>query len=184
MRPLRAMDIATTLRRRAILPIKHTGKLKKSGLPSDENSYLKDYIYLITSSLKKLANIEIVDPSLSLEEQAKQAFHSKYVLLAHNAFNDPIFNYANQTALSLFEMSWEEFTNMPSKYSAESDERGQREKFIAEVEAKGYSKDYSGIRISKTGRRFEIKNVILWNVYDSENNRIGQAALFDEYSYL
>lgn len=130
-----------------------------------------------------MTNIEIVDFSLSLEEQAKQAFNSRYVLLAHNATNDPIFNYANQTALTLFEMSWNEFTNMPSKYSAEIDERGKREEFLAEVEAKGYSKNYSGIRISKTGRRFEIKNVILWNVYDSENNRIGQAALFDEYRY-
>jgi MEKHLA domain. len=158
--------------------------MKKTGLPSAENSYLKDYIYLITKSLKELANIEIVDSSLSIEEQAKQVFSSGYVLLAHNASDDPIFNYANQTALNLFEMSWEEIINMPSKYSAESDERGQREKFISEVEAKGYSKDYSGIRISKSGRRFEIKNVILWNVYDSENNRIGQAALFDEYEYL
>lgn len=158
--------------------------MKKNALPSSKNSYLKDYIYQITTSLKKLANIEIVDASLSLEEQAKQAFNSGYVLLAHNASDDPIFNYANQTALNLFEMSWDEFIDMPSKYSAESDERGKREQFVAEVEAKGYSKDYSGIRISKTGRRFEIKNVILWNVYDSDNKRIGQAALFDEYNYL
>ncbi|MCW3804606.1 MEKHLA domain-containing protein [Plebeiibacterium marinum] len=158
--------------------------MKKTGLPSSENNYLKDYISLITNSLKKLANIEIVDFSLSTEEQAKQAFNADYVLLAHNGSDDPIFNYANKTGLNLFEMSWDEFTNMPSKYSAESDERGQREKFIAEVTEKGYSKDYTGIRISKTGRRFEIKNVILWNVYDSENNRIGQAALFNEYEYL
>jgi hypothetical protein len=158
--------------------------MKKTGLPSSENSYLKDYMHQITASLKKLANIELVDFSLSLEEQAKQAFNAKYVLLAHNASNEPVFNYANQTALRLFEMSWEEFTNLSSKYSAESDERGKREKFLAEVAEKGYSKNYSGVRISKTGRRFEIKNVILWNVYDSENNRIGQAALFDEYNYL
>jgi len=158
--------------------------MKKTGLPSSENSYLKDYVYLITSSLKKLANIEIVDFSLSLEDQAKQAFNSNYVLLAHNGANEPIFNYANKTALKLFEMSWEEFTTMPSKYSAESDERGKREQFLADVAENGYSKNYSGIRISKSGRRFEIRNVILWNVYDSENNRIGQAAVFDEYNYL
>ena len=158
--------------------------MKKTGLPSSENSYLKDYVYLITSSLKKLANIEIVDFSLSLEDQAKQAFNSNYVLLAHNGANEPIFNYANKTALKLFEMPWEEFTTMPSKYSAESDERGKREQFLADVAENGYSKNYSGIRISKSGRRFEIRNVILWNVYDSENNRIGQAAVFDEYNYL
>jgi len=158
--------------------------MKKNHLPNSENSYLMEYVSHITSSLKKLADIEIVDFSLNLEEQAKQAFNSDYVLLAHNATEDPIFNYANQTALNLFEMTWEEMTNLHSRYSAESDERGKREKFLAEVAEKGYSKDYSGIRISKTGRRFEIKDVMLWNVYDSENNRIGQAALFKEYSYL
>jgi hypothetical protein len=158
--------------------------MNKTGIPSDENRYLKDYIFLITNSLKKLTGIEIVDSSLNIEEQAKQVFHSGYVLLAHNASNEPIFNYANQKALQLFEMSWDEFTNMPSKYSAESDERGKREKLLAEVEEKGYSKNYSGIRISKTGRRFEIKDVIIWNVYDAENNRIAQAAVFDEYNYV
>ncbi len=158
--------------------------MNNTGIPSSDNSYLKDYIHQITNSLKELANIEIVDSTLSLEEQAQQVFNANYVLLAHNGSNDPVFNYANQTALNLFEMSWDEITSMPSKYSAESDERGQREKFINEVTEKGYSKDYSGIRISKTGKRFEIKNVILWNVYDAENNRIGQAAMFDEYEYL
>lgn len=158
--------------------------MNNTGIPSRENSYLKDYIFQITSSLKKLANIEIVDFALSIEEQAKQTFNADYVLLAHNGSDDPIFNYANQTAMNLFEMPWEEFTNMPSKYSAESDERDKREKFLTDVKEKGYSKDYSGIRISKSGRRFEIKNVILWNVYDSENNRVGQAAMFDKYDYL
>ena len=158
--------------------------MTKPDIPSTKNRYLKDYMHQITSSLKKLADIEIVDFSLSLEEQAKQAFHADFVLLAHNGSSDPVFNYANQAALTLFEMSWEEFTTMPSKYSAESDEREKREKFLAEVAENGYSKNYSGIRISKTGKRFEIKNVILWNVYDSENKRIGQAAIFNEYEYI
>ncbi|TCO09152.1 MEKHLA domain-containing protein [Natronoflexus pectinivorans] len=158
--------------------------MQKNDLPSNENGYLKDYIFLITSSLKNLTNIELVDFSLNLEEQAKQVFNSDYVLLAHNATQEPIFNYANKTALRLFEMSWDEITNMSSKYSAESDERAKREKVLADVTEKGYSKNYSGIRISKTGRRFKIQNAVIWNVYDSENNRVGQAAMFDEFEYF
>ena len=158
--------------------------MKKAGIPSSENSFLKDYIHIITKNLKELANINIVDSCLSLEEQAKQIFNAGYILLAHNGTDDPIFNYANQTALELFEMPWDEFIGMPSKYSAESDERSKREEFLAEVKEKGYSNNYSGIRISKSGKRFEIKNVILWNVYDSEGKRIGQAAMFDEYNYI
>lgn len=152
--------------------------------PKKENSYLEDYIQLVTNSLKDLANIEIVDFSLSTEEQAKQVFEADYVLLSHNASDDPTFIYANQTALNLFEMTWEEFIGMPSRYSAEADERGTREAFLKEVKLKGYSSNYSGIRISKTGRRFRIKDVLLWNVFDSSGKRIGQAAMFDKFEYI
>lgn len=158
--------------------------MKKPGIPCSENSYLEHLVNQITNSLKNLADIEIVDFSLNLKEQAQQAFNSDYALLAHKGTHEPIFYYANKTALDLFEMSWDEFTNMPSKYSAEGDDRVKREQLLAEVSAKGYSRNYSGIRVSKTGKRFEIKNVILWNVYDSGKNRIGQAALFSDYNYL
>lgn len=158
--------------------------MKESEIPCSKNNFYKDYIHNITRSLQELAEVSIVDPSLNLEEQAKQVFNADYVLLAHNGTDDPIFNYANETALKLFEMPWDEFTQMPSKYSAESDERETREEFLADVAEKGYSKNYSGIRISKSGKRFEIRNVMLWNVYDTDGNRIGQAAMFDQYEYL
>ena len=152
--------------------------------PCSANHYLKDDVYQITSSLKMLAGIEIVDFSKSIEEQAIQTYNADYVLLAHNATDDPVFNYGNKAALKLFEMTWEEFTNLHSKYSAEQDEREQREKFLAEVRKNGYADNYSGIRISKSGKRFEIRNVLLWNVFDDKGNRIGQAAMFEDYRYL
>jgi hypothetical protein len=158
--------------------------MRSRELPAIDNNYHAAYIQFISNSLKKLAGIEIVDFSLNLEEQAKQVFHAKYCLLAHNGASDPVFNYANQPALNLFEMPWEEFTNMPSKYSAESDERAKREQLLKDVAAKGFSQNYSGVRISKTGKRFEIKNAIIWNVYNNENKRIGQAAMFDKYAYV
>lgn len=152
--------------------------------PSSQNAYLEEYITQITTSLKQLVDIDIVDFSLSPEEQAQQAYEANYVLLAHNGTSDPIFNYANKKGQELFEMPWDEFTQMHSKYSAESDQREDREKLLADVKEKGYSKDYSGIRISKTGRRFYIKDVLLWNVYNQAGERIGQAALFEKYEYI
>jgi hypothetical protein len=148
------------------------------------NDYLKEYVYRVTISLKKLAGIEIVDSSDSVENQAVEAFNADYVLLSHNASDDPVFIYGNRAALQLFEMNWDEFTSLPSKYSAEQDEREQREKFLYEVRKNGYANNYSGIRISKSGKRFEIKDVLLWNVLDEENNRIGQAAMFKDFRYL
>ena len=44
--------------------------------------------------------------------------------------------------------------------------------------------DYSGIRISKTGRRFRIEQAIVWNLTDGVGNQLGQAATFDRWTPL
>jgi hypothetical protein len=119
-----------------------------------------------------------------MKDQAKQVFEAPYVLLAHDATTDPVFQYANKMGLALFEMSWDELINLPSKYSAEAHNRDERERLLEEVSAKGYADNYSGIRISKTGKRFEIKAATVWNIIDGDNIKRGQAALFTRYTYL
>lgn len=107
-----------------------------------------------------------------------------FVLVAHDGKADPVFNYANQHALNLWEMSWEEFTNLPSRKSAEEDLRSDRAKMLKEAEEKGYFSNYSGVRISKTGKRFRIKNATVFNVYNDNDEKIGQAAYFTEIEPL
>lgn len=141
-------------------------------------------VYRMIQSLKKLKGVELVDSSLSMEEQATQVIHAPYVLIAHNATADPVFQYSNKKGLELFEMSWDEFTQLKSKYSAEPQNRQEREQLLNEVIAKGYADNYSGIRISKTGRRFQIKAATVWNIIDENNRKIGQAAMFRDYTYL
>jgi MEKHLA domain len=152
--------------------------------PDESNEHLAAYVDLLVSSLKKLKGDCLTDLSLSLKEQAKQVFEAPYVLLAHNAAADPVFQYANKMGLALFEMSWEELIVLPSRYSAEPQNRDEREKLLRDVSAKGYADNYSGIRISKTGKRFEIKAATVWNIMDSDNIKRGQAALFTSYAYL
>lgn len=41
--------------------------------------------------------------------------------MSHGLEVDPVFNYANQCALDLFEMTWEDFIKLPSRLSAEAD---------------------------------------------------------------
>jgi hypothetical protein len=55
---------------------------------------------------------------------------------------------------------------------------------MEEARRKGFISDYSGVRISRTGRRFIIQNAILWNVYDEEGAYRGQAAFFKEWTFL
>lgn len=55
---------------------------------------------------------------------------------------------------------------------------------VVQVREKGYVSDYSGVRISSTGRRFAISNVTIWEVYDAQGVRRGQAATFDAWEWL
>ena len=55
---------------------------------------------------------------------------------------------------------------------------------VAAVTARGFIDDYSGIRISKMGRRFRIEQATVWNLLDEHKNHAGQAALFSQWEFL
>jgi hypothetical protein len=83
--------------------------------------------------------------------------------------------------LELWEFSWEDFTQMPSRKCVEPVTQEERDRLLAAAATKGYIDNYSGVRISSTGKRFQIEDVILWNVLDEQNQRCGQAAVFSKY---
>ena len=153
-------------------------------IPDESNDFLAEYVSLIIKSLKQFKGVELTDSTLSIKEQATQIYEAPYVLLGHNATADPIFQYSNKKGLELFEMNWVELTRLHSKYSAEAQNRKERERLLKEVLAKGYADNYSGVRISKTGRRFYIKAATVWNIIDDNNEKQGQAAMFRDYTYL
>ena len=94
---------------------------------------------------------------------------------------DPVFFYGNRAALDLFEMGAEEFVSLPSRFSAEPLVREERARLLAEVSARGFIDDYSGIRIAKTGRRFRIARATVWNLVDGIGAIHGQAATFSDW---
>ncbi|QMV44926.1 MEKHLA domain-containing protein [Cohnella cholangitidis] len=104
-----------------------------------------------------------------------------FVLLSHGTEPDPVLNYGNNAALALWEMSWEEFTSTPSRLTAEAALQSQREQLLEDTQRQGYSDGYYGIRISKSGIRFEIQNVLLWNIVDDAGEFRGQAAVFTKW---
>ncbi len=117
-------------------------------------------------------------------ELAEKIFHAPFVLVAHGTEADPILNYGNAAALALWEMSWEEFTRTPSRLTAEAPNREARARLLAAVTANGFIDDYSGIRISKTGRRFRIAQATVWNLLDERENYSGQAAMFSHWEFI
>jgi MEKHLA domain len=118
-------------------------------------------------------------------EQVAQALYSApFALLSHGCEPDPILNYGNQTALTLWEMNWQEFTAMPSRFTAEPDLREGRSHLLTQAKQQGYLTDYEGIRISSTGQRFLIRKAKIWRVFDETGQVSGQAATFDDWEPL
>jgi hypothetical protein len=117
-------------------------------------------------------------------EFAEKIFHAPFVLVSHGTEADPVLNYGNAAALSLWEMSWEELTRTPSRLTAEAPNREERAKLLATVTRRGFIDDYSGIRISKTGRRFKISRATVWNLLSDDNQPCGQAAMFSAWEFL
>jgi hypothetical protein len=152
--------------------------------PDAGNDYLPEHTSLLLRSFAHWTGRQLMDVSLTPEEQAQALFHAPFALVSHGTEADPVFNYANQQALALFEMSWEEFTQLPSRLSAEPMHQEERERLLSTVARQGYIANYRGIRIARSGRRFWIENAIVWNLLDAENRYLGQAAMFDTWHFI
>lgn len=140
--------------------------------------------YIITESYRRFFGSRLVEDQSDPNILSEMLYKSPFVILAHSNTEDPIFIYANKTAQDLWGYTWQEFLNLPSRLSAEPDMRAERQQFLDEVAANGFSSNYSGIRVDKNGRRFSIKNTKLWNLYGEDNRKLGQAACFDSWEYL
>ncbi len=102
-------------------------------------------------------------------------------IVAHGTEPDPVFYFGNRIALTLFEMDFETFTRLPSRFSAEPLLREERARLLEGVTRNGIIEDYAGVRISATGKRFQISNASVWNLTDPSGEAVGQAAAFAEW---
>lgn len=152
--------------------------------PSALNRYLDRHVARLLASLRHWTGRNLVEPSLSSEEQARELFNAPFAVLSHDTATDPILNYANRTSLQLFELSWEELTVMPSRLTAAAPERAERARLLSEVSGRGYIDDYHGVRVAKSGRRVLIERATVWNLLDESGAPYGQAATFSEWRYL
>ena len=125
--------------------------------------------------------IEALDTGADLAQALDEA---PFVLVSHGMEPDPVLNYGNATALALWEMSWAEFIQTPSRLTAEAPNREERARLLAAVTAHGYIGNYSGVRISKTGRRFLITNATVWTLLTEDGLPCGQAASFNSWTWL
>jgi hypothetical protein len=115
------------------------------------------------------------------DDLVAKLWSAPFAVLAHGTEPDPIFFFGNATALSLFEIDFAQFTRLPSRLSAELLQREERVRLLERVARDGIIADYSGVRISASGRRFLIRNAAVWNLTDDRGRAAGQAARFAEW---
>ena len=139
---------------------------------------------IIARSLKHWTGRDLLRAKLPPADFAEQVFHAPFVLVAHGTEADPVLNYGNAAALTLWEMSWSELTHTPSRLTAEAPNRAERARLLAAVTARGFIDDYTGIRISQTGRRFRIAQATVWNLLSADELPGGQAAMFSRWELI
>jgi hypothetical protein len=158
--------------------------MQNINFPCAANQYLAAHVSLMNDSFQQLLHCPLINSDSEEKSLAERLFYAPFVLLSHNTDADPLFNYANAKGLELFELNWQELINLPSRLSAEAVNQTERARLLAQVTAKGFIDNYQGIRISKTGNRFQIRNAIVWNLTDANGVYQGQAACFSDWTFL
>jgi len=139
---------------------------------------------ILARSLKHWTGRDLLAGDFPAAELAYKIFHAPFVVVSHGTEADPVLNYGNAAALSLWEMSWAELTRTPSRLTAEASNRTERARLLAAVTTHGFIDDYSGVRISKSGRRFKISRATVWNLLHQDGQPFGQAAIFVHWEFL
>jgi len=153
-----------------------------------------DHLRIIDNSLRKHSGQGIYERIFGEDvERLPRNVHTntRWVVVSHDKGDTtpasvlgkegPVFNYGNFATLAQFRMTWDDFTCLPSKYSAEmGSDREARVKLLQEVTDNGYVDETSGIvRVASDGTRFFVPRYIVWNTYDDDGNYYGQACIFD-----
>lgn len=147
-----------------------------------QQDFLRQQTQLLMQNYQHCLNAPLI--CASLDDAAQVLWEAPFAVVSHNIATDPLFNYANLQALELFGYDWDTFTHLPSRLSAEPMNQVERAAFLMRVRGQGFATDYSGVRISKTGRRFQIAQAVVWNLFDQQQQYAGQAACFKHWVFL
>jgi hypothetical protein len=139
---------------------------------------------ILANSYQQLLGRKLLNTANTPQALAQALFNAPFVVVSHDTQTDPIFNYGNQTALQLWSITWDEFIQIPSRLSAETENRATRSAMLEQAATKGYIDNYQGVRISTTGNRFAIQQAIIWNLSDESGQKCGQAATFSDWVWL
>ena len=136
------------------------------------------YYQLLADSYQRLLGRALVPEPMPAGKAARWLYEeAPFAVLAHNTAPDPVFVYGNLAAQQRFEYDWAGITRLPSRLSAEPPNQAERQAFLARVQRVGYETGYTGVRITRTGKRFMIEEATLWQLIDADGVLHGQAVI-------
>ncbi|MFD2255492.1 MEKHLA domain-containing protein [Luteolibacter algae] len=152
--------------------------------PSSENDFLAPHVDVLLESYLALTGRRLIATGKNRCETAQALYEAPFIVLSHDGSVDPILTYGNLAAQQLFSMNWEEIVRTPSRFTAETPEREERQRLLDAVSARGFIDDYSGVRVSADGSRFIIRQATVWNLSAATGKPTGQAATFCDWEKL
>ncbi len=152
--------------------------------PVWQNPAVAAQAQMIARSLKHWTGRELLPGRPAPAEISERLFHAPFAVVSHGLEPDPVLNYGNAAALALWEMTWAELTRTPSRLTAEAPDRDERGRLLEAVAGRGFIDDYSGVRVSKSGRRFRIRRATVWILISDRGEPRGQAAMFEHWEFI
>ncbi len=147
--------------------------------PSPTNNYHQEHVAMMLENLRRWTSYDLIEEyGLDVDRLGEEVFNADFYILSHDRSMNPILNYGNSRVLELWEVSWEELTNMYSRDTAKPVDRSARSSVMDRVKKDNYISGYNGIRVSKTGAEFQILDVTIWNLFLDNGDAYGQAAWF------
>jgi len=156
--------------------------------PAPGNNYQTEHISRVVASFARITGGDLIDEAgldpglIDSRGLGRSVWEGCFALLTHNT--DAILNYGNRFGLDLWEMDWETMIRTPSRDTAPEEDRAARAAIMAAVERDGFTRSYTGRRVSRTGKFFLIENATVFTLIDEKGAGFGTGAFFKSVTYL
>jgi hypothetical protein len=145
--------------------------------PSPANDFQTGFVTRVVESFARVTGGDLVreaglDPALL----GRSAWDGGFALLTHDT--NAILTYANRFALDLWAMEWAAMQATPSAETAPQEDRAARAALLDEVARRGFIRNYTGRRVSRSGHFFRIENATVWTLTDEKGAGFGTGAFF------
>jgi hypothetical protein len=145
--------------------------------PSPANSYQTAFVAgLVASFARATGGNLMAEAGLDPARLGQSAWEGRFALLTHDL--SAILNYANRFTLDLWEMDWETMRRTPSRLTAPEEDRAERGHLMAAVARDGFVRNYTGRRVSRSGKLFLIQRATVWTMTDENGAAFGTGAFF------